>query len=117
MEYNFFYRDVYKRGIILNTLKDVPMSVADLVKLDGNFLMRKKFNSFSDQKFDLENSATWAINPYKLYKPYLKNMVIAPFLTGTIKKASKNPRILVIGVAGGVLNNWYETLPNEVPNT
>uniref|UniRef100_A0A914BUL6 Methyltransferase domain-containing protein n=1 Tax=Acrobeloides nanus TaxID=290746 RepID=A0A914BUL6_9BILA len=92
--------DAYKRGIILNTLKNVPMSVADLVKLD-------------DQKFDLENSATWAINPYKLYKPYLKNMVIAPFLTGTIKKALKNPRILVIGVAGGVLNNWYQTLPNE----
>jgi hypothetical protein len=81
------------------------------------FLMRKKFNSVSDQKFDLENSATWTINPYKLHKAYSKNMVIAPFLTGTIKKVSKNPRILVIGVAGGVLDNWFQELPNEVPNT
>uniref|UniRef100_A0A914EMD6 Spermine synthase n=1 Tax=Acrobeloides nanus TaxID=290746 RepID=A0A914EMD6_9BILA len=92
--------NVYSRSILVNTLVDAKLSIADLIKSEN-------------EKFTLQNSANWKINHYRLHKPYLKAMSIAPFLTDTIQKETKNPSILLIGVAGATLNNFYHEMPNE----
>ena len=88
----------YQRRLMVETVDDVVLSVADLVPNPG-------------EPFSAQNAMRWTILKSRLALPYTKAVIGQMFATGCVQlDATSSSQTLMIGLGGGVIANFLDEL-------
>uniref|UniRef100_A0A914D2G4 PABS domain-containing protein n=1 Tax=Acrobeloides nanus TaxID=290746 RepID=A0A914D2G4_9BILA len=90
------------RKLLSNTMNDGALSATELIATPG-------------ETFTKENSKSWQVKKDGPVMPVSKVLIMAQFITGTIQSEYQPLNILMIGLGGSTVNNFFSqfaTKPN-----
>jgi len=112
----------YQRRLMVETVDDVVLSVADLVPNPGVEAPQQNGNQYMvvllvglGEPFSAQNAMRWTILKSRLALPYTKAVIGQMFATGCVQlDATSSSQTLMIGLGGGVIANFLDELEGNV---
>jgi len=98
-------------------VEDVVLTIAKLIPKPGKlsilfFLYSRK--KFEGEKFSAKNSAGWPVMKKRLILAYIKAIAGQLLATGCLESSKETPRILMLGLGGGTVPNFFDEVEGNV---